>query len=240
MKQAYKNKFLLALYAGLALTMSANTANASKLNEWFPQIFGPPEEKIEGPLPEETLESPFKNHYEQPQRKNALSNLKQDDIKKNLDYTQKHRTSEQIGEWLTDIIAQTLTMQTSGLKQHAAEVANHFTLTGQYELNKFIDETNIINIMEKYNVRLSSIVNATPELKEEESVNGYYTWLFTVPVTLTYIPINFTEYKAQEIENIEQASFRAIHMPLLIQVRRVEEKTGEHDVKIELWRKGNE
>lgn len=227
-------KTILTIALSTIAATSISSAQASKLNEWFPQIFGPPrQEQVDKKL-EETLKSPFQSKPSTPSKNNFLSGLKNDDKAKKIDYTTRHRSAEQIGVWLSDIVARTLTMEVDTINQHALEIQPFLTPTGQAQLRNFLIKTKITAVMAKYNVKASTIVTAPPKIEQEAPVDGFYNWLFTVPVTVTYIPNDFKNYHSEEL-NKDSRKFKTADFKIRAQVTRVKEEIGEHNVKIELW-----
>lgn len=226
-----KTLFTILSLAALA----ASPAEASKLKEWFPQIFGPAEKPMLED-PSDTLRVPYQVDKINP--KSELSSLKTDDQPKQKNYKTQHRTDEQISKWLGNVTAEILTIDINDMSAHAQNTQHYLTTNGKAELKTYLTNTNLIAIMQRENVSVRAISNGRPLKKNKATTAGYFTWLYEVPMTLTYVPADFEQMSEKKRAHVGK-QLKSIEANLLIQVRRTNEIVGEHNVQIELWRKNN-
>lgn len=141
---------------------------------------------------------------------------------------QAHRTTEQIGEWLTMAVSEALTFQKADYKDSLNASLRHFDESGKAQYMAFLDENGIVKILESNRFYISGFTQSMPLLLNEGVVDGRFRWLYEVPVMITYLDRAATKgYK--EAQPVNQ------NMSLTIQVGRTSDLSAGKDVAIERW-----
>lgn len=218
-----KKKGVLALaVVALVLVAGPTPAYAKKgfLEMLFPGIFG---KGGSNARPEETLVSPFDHGKPsvQGQAKNA-------GVEDSLNVS--HRATREIGEWLMEIISESMTIEADKYQENMTKAAANFDEAGFREFQAFLVESGIIEALnsKKYNVR--TFVQRHPIGLNEAAVEGRYRWLFEVTFMTSYMERGKENYKKNKAVPVNQ------NISIRLQVGRSDKSRNEHGVLIESWK----
>lgn len=224
MKNLIKNSRKFLALACLAISVSAMPlmpAQAGVLELLFPSI------KPKAPQPEETLQAPFSYEEDAAQAQgNALLNLKPKS--EGIDSLDKsHRVSDEIGQWLTDVISESLTFKGAAAQVDLDQTALHFDAFGRQQYTEFLQTNNIMKALESGRYRVSSYVDGVPLLLNQGAVDGRHRWLFRANAVISYL-----DRTAESYEGVEPINQRA---SLDIQIGRSSDAKGADGIWIERW-----
>lgn len=227
-------KLILSAAVGaacLSMAMLPSQARAeSFLNHVAPWIFGAPDE---GPKPEDTLMAPFgQDKPEAAAGQSQLMNMY--DPQKSAEDTSKldsaHRSSEQIGVWITNIATQSLTIDPASYGTTSVRATGLMTPYASKEYNDFLAKNQILEILKGNNMKLAAVAESKPELLQEGALEGSYRWLFKVPLMLTYY-----QQSANPSAPASKTPPQTRRMTLNIQVGRVPKNQLADELIVERW-----
>jgi hypothetical protein len=159
---------------------TAFPARANVLEFLFPSL------KKEQYNPYETLTAPFAND-EASQKERAKEKL--DDLSK------PHRTQREIGNWLGMKTSDLLTFKADTYQQYLRDIEPSFSQDGLTAYTAFLQEHTIMKVLGTGQYDITTIKQGEPLLLNEGAIDGRYRWLFEVPVMISYIKRNITDYK---------------------------------------------
>lgn len=142
-----------------------------------------------------------------------------------------HRTVEELSEWLSGIVMNTLEIRAATPKEDAQKSKSFFTKKAYRDFLTFLQQQSywIFITQRKYNMNASS--TRPPAVLCALAVNGYYTWLFEVPVIInlneTPDTPNAQGKNAKEVINLRIRLVRIPNMALT--------NENPHQVLIESW-----
>lgn len=196
-------------------------AEAGLLEFFFPSL------RQKGPDPLDTLQAPFALD---PQAKPPAQ--KPDPAKAVLPENttpvdQPHRGYEEISAWLTNILSETMTFDSSNYQPVIAKNAQYFTAAGKDEYVSFLNENNVLKVLDSKKYQVKTFVENTPLLLNEGAVNGVYRWLYEVPVMISYMPAGAKDYK--KLQPVNQ------RVVLTIQAGRVPGQLSGTGLLLERW-----
>jgi hypothetical protein len=217
----------LAVFLGL-FSMSTPARAESILNHLFPSIFGAPDT---GPKPEDTLQAPFGG--DKPAEADAKSGLMKmyeiEQSAKDADsIDQPHRSSDQIGEWLTSIVTQALTIDPRNYKTDGFSPL--FTPYAFKEYQTYLTNQKTIDMLNANNMKLTAFAESKPVLVQEGTLDGTYRWLFRIPVMLTYY-----DRVVETLKGNKKPISQTQRILVNIQVGRTSLKSTPEGMIIERW-----
>ncbi|HBR69032.1 MAG TPA: hypothetical protein DEA55_06625 [Rhodospirillaceae bacterium] len=217
-----KTGVLALVVVVLAIVASPVPAYAKKgfLEMLFPGIFG---KDASNARPEETLVSPFDHG-----KPSVQGQVKKAGVEDSLNVS--HRATREIGEWLMEVVSESMTFEADKYQQQMAEVATNFDEAGFKEFQTFLVESGIIEALnsQKYNVR--SFVQRSPIGLNEAAVDGRYRWLFEITFMTSYMERGKENYKKNKVVPVNQ------NIIVKLQVGRSDKARNEHGVLIESWK----
>lgn len=203
----------------------------SPLNTLFPWLFGPPDE---GPKPEDTLQAPFGDKPAAKKEKSELMEMYDEGRPKNnaVSLDQPHRNAEQVGDWVTGVVTQALTIDPNTFEKVSVDVAKNFTPYAQQEYKNFLSNRRILELLKNNNMKLTAFAETKPVLLQEGALEGSYRWLMRVPVMLTYYDRVTTTLK-----NNKKPIAQTQRVVVTMQIGRVQKRAvdGTDDILIERW-----
>ena len=205
--------FLFSVCAFLLLFPVAH-AQAGIVEFLFPSL------KDEQPNPSETLKAPFADTEEEV--KNATVPPKE------VPLNQPHRTSGEIGEWVTSIASDALTFEGKQDNELEGKKVN-FDTGGWSEYEAFLEAQKIKSVIDSGQYQLRSYVQDIPVLLNEGAVNERYRWLYEVPVHVSYLQRNLDSYKNARVEPINRI------MTVRVQVGRIADADNDMGLQVERW-----
>lgn len=218
-----KKAGVLALaVVALAFVANPEPALAKKgfLETLLPGIFGKEESEKR---PEKTLISPFDHG-----KPSVQNSLKSNSVEESLNVS--HRNSREVGEWLMEVISESMTFEADKYQQQMAKTATNFDEAGFKEFQTFLVESGIVEALnsQKYNVR--TFVQRHPIGLNEAAVGGRYRWLFEISFMTSYMERGKENYKKNKVIPVNQ------DITVKIQVGRSDKADNEHGVLIESWK----
>jgi hypothetical protein len=145
----------------------------------------------------------------------------------NTPLDQPHRDNLEISGWLTTVLSETLTFDQTKYQELIKEDEKYFTADGNAQYVKFLQDNNVIKVLDSGRYDVRSFVQGSPLLLNEGAVNGSYRWLYEVNLMVSYMERGVKDYK--KLEPVNQL------IVLTVQVGRVAgQKTGS-GILIERW-----
>lgn len=219
-----------ALLGGVFTSQPARAE--SVLNHLLPWVFGPPEE---GPKPEDTLQAPFgKDRPPQSGSQVQAGLMEMYNPNKSIEDTTAldtpHRNDQQIGEWVTDVVTRSLTIdpRTYGVSQ--TEFGPLMTPFATKEYQSFLEKNGILEMLKSNNMKLVAVAESRPELIQAGALDGSYRWLYKIPLMLTYY-----EQSTTSLKGIKKAAPQIRRITLSVQVGRVPKNLLADEMMVERW-----
>ncbi len=221
---------LIVLTLGLTLGLGPASTPAhaeSFLNYILPSIFGEPDT---GPKPEDTLRAPFGGPAtkDTAPSQNALMNMYDETPgNKNTDMVSvAHRSPDQVGEWITGIVTQVMTIDPVTLQTE--KFAGFFTPYALQEYNTYLATSQTLETLKAGNLRQVAFAEGKATLVQEGLLEGAYRWVFRVPVMLTSYDKAAVTLKGKESPPTQQ-------IVINVQITRVSLKQAAEGMLIERW-----
>ena len=219
----------LAVFLGL-FPVSTPAQAESILNRVFPSIFGAPDT---GPKPEDTLQAPFGGDKPPTAETKSQAGLMkmyelEQGAKKSDGLDKPHRNAEQIGEWLTSVVTQALTIDPRAYKTDSFSPL--FTTYAFQEYQTYLTTQKTVEMLNANNMKLTAFAESKPVLVQEGPLDGAYRWLFRVPVMLTYY-----DRVVETLKGNKKPISQTQRITVNIQVGRVPAKTMSEGMIIERW-----
>lgn len=175
--------------------------------------------KDEGPDPMQTGVAPFA--YDPSKPPVSLESLPESAVPPHL----PHRSPAHLAEWITTVSSEILTFEKSDYRSEMKDRKDRFDSNGLREYVAFLQERNIIKILEDGTFQVRSFVEEPPLLLNEGVVDGRYRWLYEVPVMVSYMNKNMKTYKKADAVNQR--------IILKIQIGRSADGSGVDGLKVE-------
>lgn len=145
----------------------------------------------------------------------------------NTPLNQPHRDNGEISAWLTNSLSEAMTFDKADYKEMLKTDEQYFNKTGKTEYLKFLNDHNIMKVIESGKFDVRSFVQGQPLLLNEGAVNGVYRWLYEVPMMVSYMERGAKSYK--DLEPVNQ------QLVLTVQVGRVSGVMDGTAILIERW-----
>lgn len=220
--------------AALSLVFVVTDAAPARAEGWleffFPSLRQPKYD------PAQTMQAPFalteeeaKKQFELQTNPNAPKQVapKYAMPENNTPLDQPHRDNQEISDWLTNVLSQTLTFDAGAYEVSLKEDEQYFTPAGLEQYKKFLNDNNVVKVLESNKFDVRSFVQDLPLLLNEGAVNGSYRWLYEVPVMVSYMDRGAKDYK-----NLEPVNQQLV---LTVQIGRVAGEKEGMAVRIERW-----
>jgi len=139
-----------------------------------------------------------------------------------------HRTARELSNWVNIAVAEALSFDASSYGSRLRDVRPYFNEEGYNQYINYLSQARLQESLRQNNLRVSVLAEQMPLLLNDEEVRGVYRWLFQVPVTMSFVPVDLKNY---------QPETRPINRRLLVrvQVGRVNLPGDPNAVKIESW-----
>lgn len=192
--------FLSALVLFAACFAAVTPAQAGWLEFFFPSL------KKGQYDPAKTMQAPFALK-EEDLKKMADPNAAKEPPPKfvlpenNIPLDQPHRHSSEIAKWLTTAISEVTTFDKGDYRARLDESSKYFTVAGKEQYVKFLNDHNIMKVLESEKYEVRSFVQEDPLFMNEGVVSGTFHWLFQVPITVSYVARGTKDYKNVEPVN---------------------------------------
>lgn len=215
-------KKLLAISAAAFLLSMLNAGQAHAGGTWLEFFFPSLVQKEADPM--ETLQAPFAYDPAKPPEKVA-DPAKVSLVTDAIPLDQPHRTNEEMASWLVTATSEAFTFNTNNFEQDFKKSAHYFTDSGKAEFQAFLEQNNIIKIIQSNKYQIRSFAQETPLLLNEGQVNGTWRWLYEIPVMVSYMERGVSDYKkAQPVNQL---------MMLTVQIGRADAIKGGEGALIE-------
>ena len=135
-----------------------------------------------------------------------------------------------VSEWTRSKVSEALTFTIPGIKDHAGNIKGFMSSAGIQEFNKFLDKTSIVKLMQSGNYNLYTSVLDVPVLRLQGPAGGRFSWLYEMPISLTFLPPGYTSY-----EGLESDQYRSELINVRVQVSRSAKGQGVEGLLIETW-----
>lgn len=204
--------FILALIFMGAFLIAPSPAQAGFWDFLFPG-FKKPEYN-----PYETLTAPFANNQ----------TLEQEREKEHLDdLSAPHRTAREISEWLGMYVSDLMTFKANGYQTQIRELEPSFSSDGLSAYMQFLRDESFLKVLENGQHDITTIKQGDPLLLNDGQIGGRYRWLYEIPVMVSYIQSNTTDY-----ENVTPVNRQ---YTITLQVGRVQNAPNDHNLLIETF-----
>lgn len=140
---------------------------------------------------------------------------------------QPHRTKQQIGEWLMTAVPMALTFKNQSFEEQQEAISIYFNDAGLAQLKTFLKDSQIERVAKSGQFDIAAYSERPPLAINDSELNGYYRWLFDVPVVVSFLEKGIEEYKGKEATNRNYT--------LSVQVRRTRDTDNPDGVVIEIW-----
>lgn len=219
-----RNSFKVAVLMFCILMMGIAPAQAGILEFFFPSL------RNLGPDPAQTLQAPFATPKQGPVQQGQPPQAKAAPLPENytpLDLA--HRNSEQIAEWLVMTVSEALTFPAGEYQGVLDKTSPYFTAAAKQQYIAFLDDAKMMPVLQAGQYQIRSFVPEAPLLLNEGAIDKRYRWLFEVPVMVSYMGKNVSNYK-KNAQPVNQ------NLTLKIQVgRTVDHAEIGKDIAIETW-----
>ena len=197
----------------IAFAVCAPTpAHANIFEFLFPSL------KKEEYNPYETLTAPFANDDASKQEREKT---KIDDL------TQPHRTARELSTWLGMRASDLLTFKADTYKADLRAVEPELSTNGLSGYTQFLTQNSFMKVLDSGQYDITAIKQGEPLLLNEGRVKDSYKWLFEVPVMVSYIKRNTTDYK-----NVQPVNR---NFKITLQLGRTQDAPNDHNVLIETF-----
>jgi hypothetical protein len=176
--------------------------------------------------PSDTLVAPFADNTATPVKPGERNIMRLSTNTAPLD--QPHRSSSDLGEWLSQAMSETLSFNADNYKDNMKVLSKGMNADAMAQYDAWVNSSGIMAVLQNNGMQLNGSVEEKPFLVNEGAVAGRYRWLFEVPVLISFIPRGSTGLDKQP-----SASDRKLL--LTIQVGRVAESQLPDHVMIESW-----
>jgi hypothetical protein len=141
----------------------------------------------------------------------------------------QHMTSGEMARMLSDIVAESMSFTKSTFVYNSLQAEKYFTPAGYAKYKEFLTKAGFEGALASG--ELQSAAYAEQEALEitRGVFGGVFKWLFEVPVTISFIPVNADTYRDGGIKPENR------RILLRVQFTRVEDANDPQAVKIEGW-----
>lgn len=146
-----------------------------------------------------------------------------------VDLSVKHLSNQEVAKFLNIILAESLSFNPSDFDYNTAQVENYFTPQGYQQYKDYLAKTKFGEIIKTQRLQSGAYAERPPIEINSTVQNGVYKWLFEVPVTLSFIPVNSQTYRSGAIKAQNQ------RFTLRVQLTRVKDPVSPNKVSIEIW-----
>jgi hypothetical protein len=153
----------------------------------------------------------------------------QDDGKPANPLEAQHMTSNELAMKLSDIVAEALSFTKGNFVYNSTNAEKYFTTTGYAQYKEFLTKASFESILADGTLQAAAYVEQEALEITHGVFSGAFKWLFEVPVTISFIPINPDTYRNG---GIKPENRRVL---LRAQFSRVADPNDPLAVKIEVW-----
>ncbi|MEJ0061947.1 MAG: DotI/IcmL/TraM family protein [Alphaproteobacteria bacterium] len=88
--------------------------------------------------------------------------------------------------WMADTSKRVLSLSYHDYRQRLQDVAFNFTPKGWETFSKALKDARILELIEERKMVSELTIDAAPEILKKGDLNGVYTWMLQMPVTLSF------------------------------------------------------
>ena len=135
-----------------------------------------------------------------------------------------HLSDTELKTWLTTIISEALTIANKDYYNAMFQLDQYFTDEGFKQYETYLENAKIPAFVQEGAYSVNVVVEEPPISLNSGSIDGAYRWLYQVPITLSFVPVN-------------RASGEIVNQKLLlrVQVTRVFFAGNPNKVRLESW-----
>lgn len=218
-------RFLLLFSFVFICFAGVQPARAGVFEFFFPML------KKKEPDPSQTLQAPF-----------AVGNTENDSAQSNgvagqpvvkplpenaIPMNNPHRSTAQITEWVVMVVSEAMTFDKDDASVNLRSTTGYFNTLGRSQYEQFLKDSRLRNVIDSNKYHVRSYVRDAPILLNEGEVNGYYRWLYEVPVMVSYMGRTDKDYRKASPVNQQ--------MTVTLQVGRSPRATDPAGIVVETW-----
>lgn len=163
--------------------------------EFFYPSLRTPEEN-----PYETLQAPFSDLSEDVVNPIALT---PDEVIVSTRFDMPHRLLSDVADWLSNTMAEVMTFNTADFNDSLSNTEKYFDANGRALYLKFLEDNNLMKILEQNDFFIKTFVQDTPLLLNQGLVGDHYRWLFEIPILISYVDRNMVSYRNADVTTQE-------------------------------------
>ena len=205
---------------------NATHSVVKKVNDYFDEFFRKILKTEKEVDPTGTLVAPFAEPTLKPLSKEERYKAVTDTNNVALD--QPHRSDKELGEWLMQAMAQTLSFDATNFNEQLSLLANGFSPAGLEQYKAWAFDSGIMAALEANGLQLNGFVTDMPFLLNQGAIGGRFRWLYEVPVMVSFVPRGTKK-------NIPGETAQSNRLLITLQLGRKENSILEHGVQIESW-----
>lgn len=195
-------RFLL-FFAVLSFSFAPISAHASWVDFFFPML------KDESQDPKNTLQAPFVVKTDKELAKEAentaegelVEEVKPPNPQNAIPMERPHRATAVLSEWIVNTASEIMTFDDPNVVQTLKLSEPYFEKKGRQQYLAFLEKNNIRKVLSSKKYKVRSYVNDAPLLLNEGPVAGRYRWLYEVPLMVSYMKRDVSDYKDAEPVN---------------------------------------
>jgi len=146
------------------------------------------------------------------------------------DLSVQHMSGREIGDKLTNIIAEALSFTPSNYQTNVSAMAKYFTPGAYQQYKDYLDQSQFGQNLSAQGLRSGAFVEQEPLEINAVVQNGVFKWLFDVPVTVSFVPVSTNDYRGSQTTTQNQ------RFTLQAQFTRVDDPNDPNAVRIEIWK----
>lgn len=146
----------------------------------------------------------------------------------NVALDRPHRSDKELGEWLMQAVAQTLSFDSTTFHTQLPELANGFSPAGIEQFKAWATDSGVLAALETNGMQLNGFVIDTPFLLNQGAISGRFRWLYEVPVMISFVPRGTRQ-------NAPGETAQSNRLLVTLQLGRRENSILEHGIQIESW-----
>jgi hypothetical protein len=149
---------------------------------------------------------------------------------KALPLDQPNRSYIEMEEWVFNAVAKALSFTRANYDDVMLEMRNvYFSAEAFEEYVATLETANIRSIVQDSNNKTSAFIDGQMQLMSEGVAGDRYSWLYDVPVTITYMPASKGAYRTVDDANNVKVTVR-------LQVGRVYDAEDPFAIRIDSWK----
>lgn len=141
----------------------------------------------------------------------------------------QHMTSNELALSLSDIVAESMSFTKSTFVYNSLQAEKYFTPAGYAQYKEFLSKSGFEGALASGELQSAAYVEQEALEITRGVFGGVFKWMFEVPVTISFIPVNADTYRDGAIKPENR------RILLRVQFTRVKDVNDPQAVKIEVW-----